>query len=194
MPISAELSSKIESQRPYLMRYAALQLRDRDLAEDVVQETLLAALEGGKTFEGRSQLRTWLTGILKHKLIDALRKGQREVTLAGESGEDGEDPFEALFDERGHWNETPMTWANPDASLEQGQFFDVLEQCLGKLPAKTAQVFMMREHLGVDTEQICQELKITSTHCWVLLYRARMALKLCLEGNWFAPSGRGRTR
>jgi len=169
----------VEAQRPYLLRYATLQLRDRHAAEDAVQETLLAALAGEAGFGGRANLRTWLTGILKHKIIDAIRRGSRETTTATE------DEFDALFDAKGHWIEMPSAWRDPDAALERSDFFRVLEDCLGRLPAKTSQAFMMREHLGLETGEICKELAVTPTHCWVLLHRARMALRMCLEENWF---------
>jgi RNA polymerase sigma-70 factor (ECF subfamily) len=178
-----DFRTRVEGERAYLLRYASLQLRDRSSAEDVVQETLLAALVGEAGFAGRSNLRTWLTGILKHKIIDAIRRASREAPLASP---DGAGEFDTLFDERGHWHESPPAWTDPDASLTQKQFFAKLEECLAGLPAKTAQTFMMREHLGCETDEICKELGITSTHCWVLLYRARMALRECLNTNWFA--------
>ena len=176
-----DFRSQVESQRPYLVRYARLQLRDAAAAEDAVQETLLAALAGEKSFGGRSNLRTWLTGILKHKIVDAIRRMSRETTLP-------EEDFDALFDERGHWIEMPQAWPDPDASLDQKQFFRVLEDCLAKLPAKTAQAFMLREHMGLETTDIRKELAVTPTHVWVLLPRARHALRLCLEMNWFGAA------
>jgi len=178
-----DFRSRVEQERAYLLRYARLQLRDQDAAEDVVQETLLAALGGEGGFAGRSNLRTWLTGILKHKIVDAIRRASREPQVSLEAEETPE--FDDLFDARGHWAEYPSAWDRPDAALEQAQFFAVLESCLGQLPAKTARAFMMREHMGLETEEICKELAITATNCWVMLYRARMALRLCLEGRWF---------
>ena len=178
VPDAAE-PGPIEEYRPYLMRYALLQLRDATAAEDVVQETLLAALQARTRYAGRSSVKTWLTGILKHKIIDAIRRMSREApALSG-------DEFEALFDERGHWVEMPAAWADPGAALEQGRFFAALEMCLARLPHKTSQAFMMREHLGLETSEICKELAVTPTHCWVLLYRARMALRECLSKEWF---------
>lgn len=177
--------SLVEKQRPYLVRYAALQLRDEDAVEDVVQETLLAALTGEASFAGRSNLRTWLTGILKHKIVDAIRRAGRERERHADISGDA-DEVDALFLENGHWVEHPPAWENPHASLQQKQFYAVLEACLAKLPAKIAHAFMMREHLGLDTKEICNELGVTPTHCAVLLYRARMALQECLNISWFA--------
>ena len=85
----------------------------------------------------------------------------------------------------GHWAERPAAWGNPDGALEQAQFYEALEACLARLPARTGRVFLMREHLGLETGEICKELGITPTHCWVLLYRARMALRECLQQTWF---------
>jgi RNA polymerase sigma-70 factor (ECF subfamily) len=175
----SEFRARVEGERAYLLRYAALQLRDAAAAEDAVQETLLAALAGEAGFAGRSNLRTWLTGILKHKIVDAIRRMSRESPLPAE------EDLDALFDASGHWIEPPQAWPDPDASLTQKQFFAVLEDCLAKLPAKTSQAFMMREHMGFETTDICKELAVTPTHCWVLLHRARLALRLCLEMNWF---------
>jgi RNA polymerase sigma-70 factor (TIGR02943 family) len=181
----ADFRRKIEDLRPYLLRYASLQLRDAAAAEDAVQETLLAALAGEKSFAGRANLRTWLTGILKHKIVDTIRRQSREWSAADpeSEGEDGE--FDGLYNRRGHWEEAPDTWEQPEGALGQKQFLAALEACLRALPERTARVFMMREHLGLETSEICKELGITSTHCWVMLHRARMALRLCLTTNWF---------
>jgi len=178
--------NQVEALRPYLMRYASLTLRNREAAEDAVQETLLAALSAEASFAGRSNLRTWLTGILKHKCVDAVRRASRESPLPGEDADAAASDFDALFDQRGHWGSPPKPWEDPDGALHQKQFLQVLEACLAGLPARTAQVFMLREHAGFETAEICEKLEITSNHCWVLLYRARMALRMCLEKNWFA--------
>jgi len=184
-PQTPDFRGQIESLRPYLLRYASLQLRHPEAAEDAVQEALLAALAAGETaFGGRSNLRTWLTGILKHKIVDAIRRQSRERP-AREFDPDGESEFDALFDGRGHWQEMPDAWQQPEGALQQKQFLAALEACLAALPERTARVFMMREHLGLETAEICKELDVTATHCWVMLHRARMALRLCLEMNWF---------
>ena len=180
-----DFRAQLEALRPYLLRYASLQLRDAAAAEDCVQEALLAALTGQASFAGRANLRTWLTGILKHKIVDAIRRQAREP-LAQEDPEEELDEIDGQFTRRGHWDERPAAWGDPDGALEQSQFFRALEMCLERLPARTARVFMMREHLGAETGEICKELDITPTHCWVMLYRARMTLRACLQQTWFA--------
>jgi len=184
MATSDEFRKQLEALRPYLLRYASLQLRDTTAAEDAVQEALVAALAGEASFAGRANLRTWLTGILKHKIVDAIRRQAREPVVSAEAAEEVGD-IDELFSERGHWNERPAAWGNPDGALEQSQFFRALEMCLERLPERTARVFMMREHLGAETGEICKELGITPTHCWVMLYRARMTLRECLQQTWF---------
>ena len=188
LPTTADFRTQVERLRPYLLRYATLQLRDAAAAEDAVQEALLAALAGEANFARRSELRTWLTGILKHKIVDTIRRQNREqpasdLAAAADTGE-----FDGLFDRRGHWEVSPQTWEQPEGALGQKQFLAVLEACLNALPERTAQAFMLREHLGLETPEICKELGITPTHCWVMLHRARMALRLCLEKNWFGKT------
>jgi len=184
----ADFRRQIEGLRPYLLRYASLQLRDAAAAEDAVQETLLAALAGAAGFAGRANLRTWLTGILKHKIVDTIRRQSRERPISELGAEGREDEFDDLFDARGHWEETPDAWEQPEGALGQKQFLAALDTCLQALPKRTARVFMMREHLGMETPEICKELGITPTHCWVMLHRARTALRLCLQTNWFGKS------
>jgi len=176
----------IEKERSYLLRYALLQLRNPAHAEDAVQETLLAALEGRERFAGKSSLRTWLTGILKHKVIDHLRRSGREQQLTGSDDDRSEaDAIDALFAEDGHWRETPSDWGNPAGAFENSRFWAAFELCLERLPARTAKVFTMREVMDLTTDEICQELGITTTNCWVMLHRARLTLRECLEMTWF---------
>ena len=176
---------QLEDQRPYLLRYALLQLRDAEAAEDAVQETLLAALAGDAAYAGRSSLRTWLTGILNHKIVDALRRARREQPLGADDAGAELAELDALFVADGHWRDPPAGWDDPDRALEQKQFFAALELCLERLPARTARAFLMREHLGLETDEICKELAISATNCWVMLYRARVTLRQCLEATWF---------
>jgi len=183
-----DFASRCNTHRGYLLRVAMLQLRDNELAEDVVQDTLLAALQGAPGFSGRSSLKTWLTGILKHKVVDAIRRKAREPVFATLEEESQLDDFDALFDDSGHWENPPAEWGDPEAQLSRQQFFDVVQFCLEKLPPNTARVFMMREVMELTSDEICKELSITSTNLWVILYRARAALRQCLEQNWFAQT------
>jgi RNA polymerase sigma-70 factor (ECF subfamily) len=119
--VAADFRAEVEELRPYLLRYASLQLRNPDAAEDAVQEALLAALAAHGSFEGRANLRTWVTGILKHKIVDAIRRASREQPI--DSGDDdGAAELDALFNERGHWHEHPAPWEDPDRALEHKQF------------------------------------------------------------------------
>ena len=185
-----DFASRCNTHRGYLLRVAVLQLRDSDVAEDVVQDTLVAALQGASGFSGRSSLKTWLTGILKHKIVDAIRRKGREPAFASFDEECQLDDLDALFDESGHWDNPPADWGDPESALSRQQFLEVMQMCLEKLPPNTARVFMMREVMDLESEEICKELSITSTNLWVILYRARMALRQCLERNWFASAGR----
>ena len=168
-----------------LLRFAKMQLRNDSLAEDVVSETMLAILEKPDNFEGRSSLRTYATGILKFKIIDVIRKKGREVHIEPLDEQSMDDAMDALFAKNGHWQEPPPAWQQPERALEQAQFFEQLQTCIDRLPAKIGRVFMMREWLERNVDDICTELDITSNHCGVLLYRARMQLRDCLERNWF---------
>jgi RNA polymerase sigma-70 factor (ECF subfamily) len=185
-----DFASSCNTHRGYLLRVAMLQLRDNDLAEDVVQDTLLAALQGATGFSGRSSLKTWLTGILKHKIVDAIRRKAREPAFATFEEESQLDDFDALFDDTGHWENPPADWGDPESQLSRQQFFDIVQFCLEKLPPNTARVFMMREVMELTGDEICKELTITSTNLWVILYRARVALRQCLEQNWFGQASR----
>lgn len=180
------LARRIEALRPQLMRFARSQLRNEAWAEDAVSETLLAALEKPGAFAGQSQLKTWLVGVLKHKLVDQLRRHQREATTL--DADDAEDLDALLFDASGHWRTPPPDWGDPAAALGQRQFFEVLEACCEKLPPAQARVFMMREWLELETAEICKELAITSTNLWVLLHRARLRLRDCLQQHWFSST------
>jgi len=178
-------SHELEGHRSSLFKFAMLQLRNEAQAEDVVQETMLAAMQGAERFSGNSSVRTWLTGILKHKILDQIRKSSRERSSDADDDEDSSGDFDALFNERGAYAEKPAEWGSPEAALSQKKFFEVLERCMEGLPKNTARVFAMREVMGLDTEEICKETGVSATNCGVLLYRARMALRLCLDQRWF---------
>jgi RNA polymerase sigma-70 factor (ECF subfamily) len=176
----------LEKHRRAMLKFAMLQLRNEAHAEDCVQEALAAAIQSADRFAGDSSVRTWLIGILKHKILDHFRRSSREHALTVSEEEASLEDFDGLFKDDGHYVEPPAPWANPEQALTQSEFFEVLERCLEALPRITARVFTMREVLGVTTEEICSELGITSNNCWVLIYRARMSLRECLEKRWFA--------
>ena len=185
-----DVAAQIPTHRAYLLRVAMLQLRNNEAAEDVVQDTLIAALQGAARFSGRSSVKTSLSGILKHKIVDAIRRKTREPAFSQLDDECQIEDFDALFDASGHWENPPADWGNPENDLSRQQFFDIMQFCLEKLPPNTARVFMMREVMELDGDEICKELTITSTNLWVILYRARMALRQCLEQHWFADPSR----
>jgi len=181
-----ELAALLGSLRPQLLRYAQLQLRNPAWAEDAVSETLIVALEKPEAFAGRAQPKTWLIGILKHKLVDQVRKHSRECSL---TTEDDETPIEdLLFDHTGHFREAPLEWGDPQGVLHQDQFIAVLDACVEKLPNQLGRVFLMREWLELETDEICKELAITSTNLWVMLHRARLRLRECLQVQWFGEA------
>jgi len=188
-----DFARELEALRPQLMRYARSQMRNEAWAEDAVSETLLAALQKPQAYAGGAQLKTWLVGILKHKLIDQLRRQCREATVLDR--DDSEDLDEQLFDASGHWTTAPADWSDdPQAALGQRQFLAVLDACVERLPPVQGRVFMMREWLELDTDEVCKELSITSTNLWVLLHRARLRLRDCLQLNWFDPEARSGAR
>lgn len=172
--------------RPYLMKFARLQLRNDAWAEDAVSDTLLAALAKPQSFAQRSQLKTWLVGILKHKIVDALRHHGREVCV-GHGDDDETDPLEHMaFKADGHFAERPADWGNPEQDLDSRQFMTILEACTEKLPPVQGRLFLMREWLEMSSEEICKELALTPTNLYVQLHRARLRLRACLELNWFS--------
>jgi RNA polymerase sigma-70 factor (TIGR02943 family) len=167
-----------------LFRYALIRIRDRSLAEDLVQETLLAAFRGRESFSGRSSERTWLVGILKNKIADHFRRkareGSRDELFLRENL--GAGPF----DGRGHWKNGPADWGtDPADRVRQADFLEQLRRCLSDLPASQASAFTLREIDGMTSGEICKILEISETNLWVILHRARMRLRACLETNWF---------
>ncbi|WP_298619203.1 sigma-70 family RNA polymerase sigma factor [uncultured Zoogloea sp.] len=175
--------------RPQMIKFARLQLHDDAAGEDVVQEAIEAALAGIDRFAGRSALKTWLFTILRHKIIDSLRERGRTVQISSlERDEEAlDETLDGLFNASEHWrpDTRPRPWADPHAALERRQFWLVFETCLEVLPARTARVFMMREFLGLETDEICATLSLTTSHCHVILHRARAGLRQCLTNGWF---------
>lgn len=168
-----------------LYRYAYYRVFDAGAAEDLVQETLLAAWRGRAGYRGEAAERTWLTGILKRKLIDYLRKRNHEQPLAEIAEND--DAVDRLFgnDPGEHWCASPGAWGNPDATLEQQQFWRAFYACLEDLPPRQARLFALSELEGLAGEELCKVSGASASNVWVMLHRARLRLRECLEQNWF---------
>lgn len=164
----------------YLYRFALARIQDQAVAEDLVQETFLAALHGRKSFKGHSAVKTWLSAILKHKIVDYLRKKSREQTI--NDTDTITETVDGFFHNNGSWKILPEKWKlDPSKIYEQREFMDTFFKCLTKLPDRLSKVFMLREMEGYSTKEICNALQISSTNSWVMLYRARMFLRRCLE-------------
>lgn len=167
-----------------LFRYALVRLHDEVTAEDVVQETFLAAIKSRDRFSGRSSERTWLIGILKHKIVDHIRKAIRQRPY--EDLEAADELSEKLFNANGSWQAKPLEWrVSPSKLLERKEFRAVLQKCLAHLDHRLRSVFTLRELEDQDSGKICKALDITPTNLWVMFYRARMRLRSCLDKNWF---------
>lgn len=171
----------------YLFRFALIRVQNESAAEDLVQETLLAAWSALHQRSGQSSERTWLTAILKHKIVDHFRRSWREQPLENDPPADlpDEPGMDEFFVPDGHWDHKPARWGNPYGSLEQSQFFEVLQHCIRRLSPKLAQTFVLKELHDMSYEEICNELGMTTTNVRVMLYRARMGLRQCLESRWF---------
>ncbi len=180
----------VDAHGDFLYSFAFSRLRDQWLAEDMVQETLLAAMQSKNTFQSKSSERTWLCGILKHKIIDHFRKSSREVELTDEEADMSS--YDYLFrDEgawKGHWSAEarPAVWQdNPEKVLEHTEFRGILSHCLGELPERVANCFTLREMDGFDSTEICKILGISPNNFWVMMHRARLHLRRCIDFNWF---------
>ena len=180
----------VDAYGDYLFRFALTRLRDESLAEDLVQETFLVALRSKDKFAGQSAAKSWLAGILKNKIADHFRRASRETSftdlefLRDEQSQrfipDG--PFkDGWIHELG-----PVEWSpNPGGALDNAAFWQTFHDCSGKLPRNVARVFMLREVDDIPSAEICALLNISPNNLWVMLHRARMALRQCLELNWF---------
>ena len=169
-----------------LFKMAYFKLRDSSTAEDIVQETFVAAVKSAKSFRGDSSLRTWLFSILKNKIIDFFRQKYKN-TLIGDLSKNDED-VDSQFDRVGMWNSAhaPSRWSrNPEDDFENKELRMVLNHCLEALPENYRAAFTLSTVEGEDSKEVCKVMKITSSNLWVLLYRARMRLRKCLEAKWF---------
>lgn len=184
---SFDPSTWLESYGDYLYRYAVMRVNNPSVAEDLVQETFLAGIKSLKNFGGRSTLKTWLTGILKFKVMDYYRKSSREKTFTQLSSF-FDDEEKEHFGEDGHWlngDFSPAEWsAEQWENVDRKEFMAQFLSCSDKLPKKIKQVYLMREVDGIDSKEIVEQLGITPQNLWTILHRARMALRKCLQDNW----------
>jgi RNA polymerase sigma-70 factor (ECF subfamily) len=173
-----------------LYRYALLRVRRPDTAAELVQETFLDALRARPHYSGRSSERTWLVGILKHKVADHYRRGARDRPEAGDDIARAGAPA-GIFDGQGHWAARPRPWGgDPSQDLERREFWEEFGRCLERLPRHLADPFLLRELDGLGGDEICQILRISPTNLWARLHRARLLLRGCLERRWFPGDGR----
>lgn len=168
-----------------MYRYTLSRVSDTETAQDIVQEALVAAIQSFKRFKGQSSIKTWLVAILKRKIVDHYRRlGIRQATADFDTMVDY---IDRQFDDRGHWRVRPNDWVvNPGVVYEQKEFLDVLFRCLAEIPDRLAEIFMLREFEGLETKAICDQLDISESNSWVMLYRARMHLRSCMEENWLS--------
>ncbi len=167
-----------------MFRYALLRVRSMGTAEELVQEALVAALTGQRSFREGSTERTWLIGILKHKIVDHYRASARE--LPSEGLESADRILEDTFSPRGLWNAGPARWSgDPSDALEKEEFWDVLRDCVSGLPDHLADAFLLRELEQMSGEEVCKVLGISPTNLWARMHRARTGLRRCLEEHWF---------
>jgi len=169
----------VEEHGDALYRYALLRVNNPDLAGDLVQDTFLSALKGAAQFRGGSTVRTWLIGILKHKIIDYYRRNRIEI-LASDL------PASSESDDLDHVERASDTWGvAPSQLVENDEFWGIFNRCLDGLPPAHRRAFSLREFDGLPGEEICKILEVTPSNLWVMLHRARAKLRRCLELNWF---------
>lgn len=181
--------NRLNDHREILLRYALLHLHNNTAAEDVVQETLLVALQPNQTYRNESALRTWLIGILKNKIADHYRSVEKTIFIEDDSEDQNEAIDELIFNDKGRWIGVPSAWKQPDKALEQNEFFEIFDLCQNNLPEQQARAFMLREMVGFETDEICLDMNISQSACRVNLHRARLGLRECLEQRWFNSKG-----
>lgn len=177
----------LQDLRQQMIKFAFLQLSSLPQAEDVVQEALTSAFQHLDSFKGRAAFKTRVFSILKNKIIDVLRQKSRLVAMSELfKDEESELSVDELFDASGHWHkyEAPQAWQSPEEMIEQSDFWIIFEACLDHLPAKYAQVFMMREVIELSSNEICSKLELSISNFNVLMYRSRTRLRECLENKW----------
>jgi len=165
-----------------LYRFALARLRDAEAAEEVVQESFVAALGARDQYSGKGSEGAWLLGICKRKVVDLVRRRNRPDT--GTGGDLGPDPSEAMFDAKGNWRLDPrILKGRPEDALERKEFWQAFRGCLGRLSQRQADAFTLRELEDLKSDEICKELGISASNLWVLLHRARLSLTACMKSH-----------
>ncbi len=173
----------VESYADYLFSFALYRVTEKSTAEDLVQDTFLAALSARAGFKGNASEKTWLTAILKKKILDHFRKRYRESANPDQKFDNNADSM--FFDDQGNWTVMPQKWhQNPQRYHEQKEFMSVLTSCLKKMSPKQADAFRLKELIDADTDEICKVLQISATNYWVVMHRARLQIRRCLENDW----------
>lgn len=181
-PINDLVKTWVKQYSGELYSWAFYKTSDKELSEDIVQDTFVAAFKGFKEFKGESEVKTWLYGILKNKIADHYRKQQRRSTVKLDTTSD--------YFVNGHWkeSESPKEWAVTDEKhlLDDLKFKSVLDGCINKLPGNWSAIIRLKFIDDKESKIVCQELEITPTNYWQIIHRAKLQLRKCLELNWFA--------
>ncbi|TLF51762.1 sigma-70 family RNA polymerase sigma factor [Halomonas urmiana] len=186
MDEKAHRLERLAAVRPRLVSFALMHLRDRSQAEDAVQEAMMSAIEKNDSFAGRSGYETWVFGILKYKILDTMRVQKRQGRWQPLADENDDEAIDRQFQQNGRWQQEarPQSWGEPEAAFENERFWQVFDACMIALPDSAARIFSLRELMGLSTKEICQELGIKENNCWVMLHRARLRLRACIEQGW----------
>jgi RNA polymerase sigma-70 factor, ECF subfamily len=185
--MDTRLEPELPALRQRLLRQARLAVYDAAHAEDLVQDTLIAVVQQGSAYRGDAALSTWAISILRHKVADWYRSPQarRETQMPGGDDTALDAALADPFDETGHWREAVPAWQQPEQHAERKQMMQTLETCLSCLPAQTRRVFMMREWLGFESDEIRAQLGLSADNVRTILHRARMSLRECMQQRWF---------
>ena len=177
----------VDDHADYLYAYAIARINDEEQAKDLVQETFLAALQKVDKFEGKSSERTWLTAILKYKIIDVYRKKSSGLVVNADVQRAEQEQSNFFEPEYGHWNNehAPKAFGiDYHDPLVNKEFNSILQKCMQKLPALWLSIFTMKHIDDQSTDVICSELKITQSNFWVIIHRTKLNLRACLQKNW----------
>jgi len=194
---AGDASAWLDEHGDVLYRYARSRVGHREVAEDLVQDALLAALQSRERFQGQATIRTWLLSILRHKIVDHLRRAAKPRSTAEADSVATPDLIRArYFNAKGLWKTALASWKGPDQTLEDREFWDVLDGCLSRLPQSLSSAFILRELEDLDTAELRRILELSEGNLRVRLHRARLLLRECLQKHWFVetPGASGRTQ